>query len=72
MDFTVEWGGKYHLCITGVMGFGFTLSKNVFCTLGSAITLAKIVLESYEHHGLNSLDIIDENTGEVHCTVKRG
>lgn len=73
MDFTIEWGGKYSLSISGKACLGVTISRdNLFCSLGQAIEIAKLLLDVYGHHGLDSLDIIDDNTGEVHCTVKRG
>lgn len=71
-DYTVEWHGTYRVSIEGKMCFGIRVSRTIEGTIDDAITVAKLALEALEHHGLNSLDIVDCNTGEVHCTVKRG
>ena len=71
-DYTVEWHGTYRVSIEGKMCFGMRVSRIIEGPLGDIIEIAKLTLEALEHHGLNSLDIVDCNTGEVYCTVKRG
>ena len=71
-EITIKWGGTYDLGITGKMPLDITIERDLpNCTLGDAIDFAKLLLEMYGHHGLESLDIVDENTEEIHCTVKR-
>ena len=72
-EITIEWGGTYDLGITGKMLLGVTIERDLpHCTLGDAIDFAKMLFDVYGHHGLSSLDIVDANTGEIHCHLKRG
>lgn len=70
-DYKVTWESSCDVRIEGRMCFGTTISKFVSCHIDEAIKIAKLILETFEHHGLEKLDIFDIHTGEVYCSIKR-
>ena len=68
MTFTIEYHGEEELSISGTV-FGCTISRTIFGTIADAINIAQGMEAWFE--GLNKVDIVSAETGEVYVTVKR-